>query len=153
MSWRTRGKNSDQTQPLQIGWTRSSGKEIAIENGSKSLCINFVQIQKTWLSSEKWLLGFKQPIYESTNWTEIWSTTQQYAGSLSPTNLSAFWNKREERGRKKLRKRERERDRRKIGRGRRKGWRKDFLKKYQQKLGLPNIPSQYPWYNTKFINI
>ena len=54
--------------------------------------------------------------------------------------------KEQERGRK----REIERKRREKGRkGKEKGWRKDFLKEYQQKLGLPNIPSQYPWYNTK----
>ena len=110
-------ENSDQTQPLKIGWTRSSGKEIAIENGSKSLCINFVQIQKTWLASEKWMLGFKRPIYESKNWTEIWSTTQQSAGSLSPTNLTAFWNKREGRG-KGEKEIEEERARKRMEKGR-----------------------------------
>ena len=43
--------------------------------------------------------------------------------------------KEQERGRK----REIERKRREKGRkGKEKGWRKDFLKEYQQKLGLPN---------------
>ena len=71
---------------------------------------------------KKRMLGFKQPIYESKNWTKIWSTTQQSTGCLSPTNLTAIWNKREGTGKgekeiEKERDREKEKGERKEGEG------------------------------------